>query len=174
MSFFNPEQILHVVGILQPGMKVGDLGCGAGYFSIALSGVVGEGGEVVAVDILDSALQTVKRKANQMSLANIKTVQADLEKLGSTGLPEGYLDAVLLATILFQSQKKEEVLKESRRVIVPGGYLIIIDWEPQAAMGPAGYKISKEEARALAEKTGFTFEKEFSVDPYHYGLLCRA
>lgn len=171
--FLNPESILHNIGIFRSGMKVGDFGCGAGYFTIALSRVIGEDGEVTAVDILDSALETVKRKAAQMNMANIKTAMADLEKLGSTGLPEGSLDAVLLATILFQSEKKEEILKESRRVIIPGGRLIIIDWEPQAAMGPAGHKVSKEDARALAENSGFTFEKEFAVDPYHYGLLFR-
>lgn len=173
MSFLNPEQILHNIGVFKPGMRVGDLGCGAGYFTITLSQLVGEEGEVVAVDILDSALETVKRKGEQLHLMNIKTVLADLEKIGSTGLPDGSLDAVLLATILFQSEKKEEILKESRRILSPGGPLLIIEWDPHAPMGPAGYKVSREEARALGEKIGFTCEREYTVDPYHYGLLFR-
>lgn len=174
MSFLNPDSILKTIGIIQPGMKVGDFGCGAGYFSTAIARGVGEGGEVFAVDVQSSALEITQRKARAQGLENIEFIRADLERPGSTGISQGSLGAVLLATILFQSDKKREILEESKRLLEQNGRLIIIDWNPSSPMGPEGRKAPKEEIIELAKSVGFTLEREFNVDAYHYGLLFRS
>lgn len=170
-GFLNPEGLLKDIGILEPGMKVGDFGCGAGYFSVALAKNIGDEGRVYAVDILESALETVKRRALQAGITNIDYIRANLEDVGSTGIPNGALQLVLLATILFQADKKEHILQESKRVLQKSGFLVIIDWDPQAPIGPGSYKVPKQDVIAMAQQTGFILEREFSVDSYHYGLL---
>lgn len=170
-GFLNPEGILQDLGILTSGMQVADLGCGAGYFSVALAQLVGDTGRVYAIDILQTALDSVARRAKQMGANNITTVRANLEKMGATGLPDHSLNLTLLATVLFQSENKQEMLKEAKRILQKGGFLVIIDWDPQASIGAGSYKISKQDATALAIQTGFTLQREFPVDTYHYGLL---
>lgn len=171
MSFLNPESILKSVGIFEPEMNVADFGCGAGYFTMPLSRLVGDEGVVYAVDIQESALETVRRKAIQMNVGNVRTVKADLEKVGSTGIAEASLHAVCLITVLSQSEKKEEIVKEAKRVLSPAGRLLIIEWNTNSLIGPAGYKIDKEETKQLSERNGLHLEREFNVDGYHYGLL---
>ena len=170
-GFLNPEGILQDLRILQAGMRVADLGCGAGYFSVALAQLVGDTGKVYAVDVQQSALDSVTRRAQQMGFDNIELIRANLEKVGSTGLASGTLDMALLATVLFQSEKKADILKEAKRILQKDGFLVIIDWDPQASIGAGSYKISKQEVIILATQTVFALQKEFSVDAYHYGLL---
>lgn len=171
VGFLNPEGIIQDLHILAAGMQVADLGCGAGYFSVVLGQMVGDTGRVYAVDIQQSALDSVARRARQMGLGNIELIRANLEKAGATRLPNASLSMVLLATVLFQSDKKEGILKEAKRILQKGGFLVIIDWDPQASIGAGSYKISKQDAITLAGQTGFGFQKEFPVDAYHYGLL---
>jgi len=174
VGFLNPEGILKSLNIFKPGMRVADLGCGAGYFSIPLAQLVTDQGQVYAVDVQQHALDLVAQRARQANITNIELIRANLEKVGSTGLPSGALDGALLATILFQSDKKQEILKESRRILQDGGFFVIIDWDPQSPIGEGSYKVGKEEAVKLATETGFSFQQEFAVDSYHYGLLFKS
>lgn len=171
MNFLNPEAILPQIGIFQPGMKVGDFGCGAGYNTFVLARLVGEEGEVVAVDILQERIQLVDRKSKQLGLTNVKSIRANLEAPGGTSIPPQSLHAVLLATVLFQSDQKEAMIEEAKRALKPGGFLIIIDWHPDAPLGPKGYKVSKDEVVRIVSRAGFAMNKEFPVDAYHYGLV---
>ncbi len=172
MSFLNPEGILQETGIFQPGMKVGDFGCGAGYFSLPLAKMVGESGHVFAIDVLQSALDALSQKASLAHIDGIITpIRANLEKAGATNIPNASLQVVVLANILFQSDEKEAIIKEAKRVLEPRGFLIVIDWNPDAPLGPKGYNVSKDEITGLASHAGFSVKREFPVDAYHYGLL---
>ena len=173
-GFANPEAIINGLNI-QPGSKVTDFGCGSGYFTILLARAVGEDGLVTAVDVLETALATVKSKARLEGLLNISYVRANLEVLGSTRLDENSQDMVLLANILFQSQMKPEIVKESRRVLRPQGELVVIDWLPDSAFGPAeaGWKLGPEEAKELITPLGFQFVRDLEVSDKHWGAVFR-
>lgn len=45
----RPEVIL--AGLVRPGQTVLDLGCGMGFFSLAMARLVGEQGRVICVDL---------------------------------------------------------------------------------------------------------------------------
>lgn len=154
-------------------MRVADFGCGAGFFTILIAKAVGDGGEVYAVDVQKSSLESVETKAKVEGLANIKTIWADLEVLGTTKIPSDSLDIVLLSNILFQSSHKEDILKEAKRALARSGKLVVIDWEPEAMdIGPQqDYRISKDDFIKMAEGIGFNLEKEFEAGDYHYGLI---
>ncbi len=171
-GFANPETIINNLNI-QPGARVADFGCGSGYFTILLAKAVGEDGLITAVDVLETALGTVKSKAQPEGLFNISYIRANLEVWGSTKLDENSQDVVLLANILFQSQQKENIIKESRRVLKPQGELVIIDWLPDSAFGPAGagWKLGPEEAKALVTPLGFEFARDLEVSDKHWGIV---
>lgn len=168
----NPEAIVESFR-LQSGMKVADLGSGSGYFSILIAKKVGENGLVTAVDIMESTLETVRAKASAMGLKNLQTVRADLEVLGATGLPDGSQDLVLLANVLFQSSKKEAIIQESKRILVPGGQIILIDWKKEVNSGlgpPQNLKTSPEELQAMLTKEGLSFVRNINAGEYHFGM----
>src|SRR2546425_529824 len=102
-GFLDVDRVVGVLGVT-PGQKVVDLGCGSGYFVMGLAKAVGPSGVVIAVDVMQEALESVHTRSEAMGLKNVQTVRADLEVLGGTKIPEGSQDLSLLKNILFQSQ----------------------------------------------------------------------
>ncbi len=172
-GFASPEDMLSSVGLIAPEMQVAEFGCGAGFFAVVLARLVGEKGKVFAIDILESALEATKSKAMRAGLNNLEYIRANLEELDGSRIPSGSLDVTLLANILFQSDKKEAILNEAKRVLRPNGFLVVIEWKDNAKLGPITYKISESSLKELIQSIGFFLIKEFFVDNYHYGLVFR-
>lgn len=171
-GFINPEKVLSQLGI-QQGMKIADFGCGHGYFSIPVAKMVGASGRVYAVDVLTEALEAVRSRTQLEHILNIETLRGNLEAARGSKIADGVTDMVLLHNVLFQSQKKNDIIKEAKRVLRPGGILEIIDWFPEkSAIGPQeGWRISADEVRQLAETENFMFKQNFEAGEYHYGLM---
>ena len=170
-GFLNPDLIINEFGLM-PGMNVVVFGWGAGYFTILIAEKVGKEGQVYALDIMESALDSVREKAKAAGIGNIEEIRANLEVLGSSSLTDQSQDVVLLANILFQSDKKVEIVREARRVLKDNGLLIIIDWEKDAGgFGPPdGLRTDKASMRSLAISEGFVFEKAFDAGQFHFGM----
>lgn len=171
-GFSHPERVVQELHVPK-GAKVADFGAGSGYFTLHLAEMVGPEGVVTAVDVLPSALEVIKGRAQDRGLLNVVYVRGNLETLGSSRLADNSQDMVLLANILFQSQKKGAVLEEAYRVLRPAGELVIVDWFPHAVFGPKekGWKLSAAEGRRLGEEAGFSFEREIHASSNHWGMV---
>ncbi len=172
LGFLDPVSVAQSFGIIKD-MRVADFGVGRGFFVGALSRLVGDGGMVAAIDVQTSALDALKALITSEGLNNVSLVRADLEVLGGTGLADTSMDAVLLANILFQSQNKPAILKESQRVLKSGGKLIIIDWQKGAGgLGPPDEaRQDAQSMQSLVQNEGFSFTNTFDTGGYHYGLI---
>lgn len=171
-GFINPQKVVDQIG-LEKDMKVADFGCGHGYFTIPAAKIVGNEGKVYAVDILLDALEVVRSRAQLESAVNIETARGNLEIPGGSGLPDNFVDLVLLHNVLFQAQKRSEIIKEAKRALKFGGIFVLIDWQKtKFAIGPqGGWRLSFDEARALAQEEGFVFSRVFDAGEFHYGLM---
>lgn len=171
-SLLNPESVITNLNI-RPGDRIADFGSGSGYFTLIIARIIGPDGIVTAADVLQTKLDTVKTSAYSHGLYNINYVRCDLEVYSSSGLDDSSQDMVLLANILFQSQKKLDIVKEAHRVLKSGGELVVIDWEPASQFGPkeSGWKLSKEEAQNLVGGLGFSFVREIQVSKNHWGII---
>jgi ubiquinone/menaquinone biosynthesis C-methylase UbiE len=65
--FQKPELIL--AGLVREGMTALDLGCGMGYYSIAMARMVGPAGRVIAVDLQEQMLGNMRRRAERQGVA---------------------------------------------------------------------------------------------------------
>jgi ubiquinone/menaquinone biosynthesis C-methylase UbiE len=73
--FQDPEKI--VGPFLRPGMTVADIGCGMGYFTIAMARLAGETGTILAVDIQQKMLDMLRKRAVRAGVADrIRPVRA--------------------------------------------------------------------------------------------------
>lgn len=178
-GFLSPESIINEFG-LAPGMIVADFGSGAGYFTILIAERVGKEGRVYALDIMESALDSVREKARAIGLENVEAVRTNLEVVGSSGLADQSQDVVLVANILFQSDKKVEIVREAKRVLKDGGSMIVIDWKKGAGamadgrqgFGPPDSLRTDETAmRSLVVGEGLVFDRVFNAGQFHFGMV---
>jgi len=173
-ELLNPEKILKNELGLEPGSYVGDFGCGAaGYFSFQTAKIVGDSGLVYAVDIQKPVLESIRNRAKENKINNLKTIWTDLERFSACKINNNSLDFGFLINILFQNKDKKAILKEVSRMIKDGGKLLIIDWkEGRFPLGPKPQdKIGVQDLISAAQEVGFRLEKRFEAGQYHYGLI---
>ena len=172
-GFLHPEQVIKQIDF-QAGQKAADFGCGAGYFTILIASAVGPNGQVYACDVQTGPIESVAEKAKTANIFNIKTIRCNLEIPNSSKIAPGSLDWVMLANILFQSQKKDAILQEAKRVLKPQGQIILIEWEPKVSLAPKeGWPLSRDQAIDIAKKLDLTLTKEIQAGEYHWGMILK-
>ena len=106
---------------LAPRGRYADLGVGDGLLTLMLTEVA----EVVtAVDISGEMLRQLTARAKKRGIANLETVEAEIEDLP---LPDASHDVVVMSQALHHAQEPVRALSEARRILVPGGRLLVID-----------------------------------------------
>jgi ubiquinone/menaquinone biosynthesis C-methylase UbiE len=148
-----------------------DLGCGPGYFLIpAARRVKTAWGCDISLKMLDMARRTAAAKG----LRNVRTLRVS-EK--SIPLPSGRADKVLLSNVLHELTAPVRLLREIRRILAPGGELLVIDWKKESCRhGPLlRDRIGRERARKMIEKAGFQTVNVLRIFRYRYqyALLAR-
>jgi len=169
--FLDPSQTLPNAGIPR-GATVADLGCGNGYYPVALAKLVGENGQVYAVDVQDETLEATSSMAKHEGLKNIYTIRHNLEMPGLQ-IAENSCDAAVLAGTLHQCKNQKNVLRESYRILKTGGKLIVIEWKKEHTLfGPnIEDRVSEMQMNQLLTQHGFKFQAEMPTDHYHYALI---
>ena len=130
-AFLEPEKIVQFFG-LKKGDHIADFGVGHGYFAIALARAAGGDGKVYAIDIQKPALDIVRAKAASEHLLNLEYIWGDLDMPQGSHLKDRFCDFVLIASVLFQAEKKLAVVQEAYRVLREGGRLALIEWSGAA------------------------------------------
>ena len=122
-DLFRPRMdLLKEVGV-EPGFCILDYGCGPGSYIAPLAQLVGISGEIYALDINPFAIKEVRKIAAHNPIANIKTIESDCD----TGLPNNYVDVVLLYDTFHNLSQPDDVLRELHRVLKSGGTLSFSD-----------------------------------------------
>ncbi|OGY93941.1 MAG: hypothetical protein A2406_03490 [Candidatus Komeilibacteria bacterium RIFOXYC1_FULL_37_11] len=172
-ELLNANQILGQILGIKNGQRVADLGAGGGMFTLQSARLVGDQGEVYAVDVVKNCLSDIESKARMANLYNIKTVWSNIEIVGATKIPEESLDFVLLVNVLFQTNKTDQVLKEGKRLLKTGGKMLIIDWSARkGGVGPRNDRhISPETINSQAQKINLIPEQQFKAGQYHFGQI---
>jgi ubiquinone/menaquinone biosynthesis C-methylase UbiE len=102
-----------------PDDKVLELGCGTGIFAAMIAGQVGR---VTATDLSGEML---KRAAQR--LGEYENVEVRQEDACRTSFADDSFSAVLAVNLLHHAHEPKAVLRECRRVLTPGGRLVVID-----------------------------------------------
>ena len=80
------------------GQIVADLGCGPGFYTLALAECIGNEGKVFAVDSDIKAIQTLEKKADKRGYHNIEAHASSASDLGF--IKDGSVDFVLADGLL--------------------------------------------------------------------------
>jgi ubiquinone/menaquinone biosynthesis C-methylase UbiE len=167
--FSDPAKNLAKLGI-GVGMKVVDLGAGSGFYTFEVARLVGPVGRVYSVDVVKELLERLRSTGANNGLRNIEVVWGNCEKIGGTKLSESIADRVVASNILFQIEKPDEFVLEIKRILKPGGKVLVVDWSEVSALSPTNL-VTSAKATMLFEKAGFTLEQSFDAGDHHYGLI---
>jgi len=169
----NASKALKQLG-LRPGMKVCDLGCGNGYWTLPLARDVGPQGVVYAVDIQIEMLQQLKARVAARQLGNVVPILGDVD---NPRLPaDEKLDLVLMVDVYHEFSHPESMLWEIRRSLAPEGVVALLEYreeDPQVPIKPL-HKMSKSQILREYQANGFKLVREHNDLPWqHLMFLAR-
>jgi SAM-dependent methyltransferase len=121
-----------LAALLQPGMRVLDVGCGSGAITCGIAEAVGPGGAVVGIDVNGELL--ARAAAVGAEHANLSFELADVAQFASS---DGF-DIVNAARVLQWLAEPQDALDAMATLTVPGGRVVVLDydhselrWEPE-------------------------------------------
>jgi ubiquinone/menaquinone biosynthesis C-methylase UbiE len=122
-DFFLPRMdVLKEVGI-EAGSCILDYGCGSGSYIVPLAELIGTSGQIYALDIHPLAIKKVPQIASHKGINNMRTIESNCE----TGLPDNFVDVVLLYDTFHTLAQPNNVLRELHRVLKSDGTLSFSD-----------------------------------------------
>lgn len=157
---------------IQPGWTVADLGCGSGYHSLTMAGMVGEKGSVLAVDIQQQMLDMLTARAAGRGIKNIKPV---LGEYHDPGLPPASCDLILLVDVYHEFSHPEQQMKAMRAALKPDGLVALVEYrgeDPEVPIKPE-HKMTKAQIRKEWLPLGFEIAREFDGLPWQHLILLR-
>jgi len=126
--FHKPERILEPY--VKPGMTVLDLGCGMGYFSIPMAVMVGDAGQVLAVDIQQQILDVLMRRARNAGVdGRIRLRLCDPERL----CVDQPVDFALAFFMVHETPDPARFIDQVRAALKPGAQFLYVEpkWHVQ-------------------------------------------
>jgi ubiquinone/menaquinone biosynthesis C-methylase UbiE len=107
---------------VKPGHTVIDYGCGPGRYSLEFAELVGKEGMLIAVDLLEAALQETHKKLAAAGHGNFELVLADGYH---TGIASNIADAVFAIDMFQHVPDSMAFLREVHRILQPQGLLYV-------------------------------------------------
>ena len=115
----------HVLGRIDEGATVLDLGCGAGTDLLIAAQMVGPTGHVIGVDMTPAMLKVAAASARDMGVGDrVELHEGLIEHLP---LPDAEVDIVISNGVIDLVPDKDAVFAEIDRVLKPGGRLQFAD-----------------------------------------------
>ena len=123
----HPAKVLDSLD-LRPGEVVADLGAGSGYFTFRISPKVGETGKVLAVEIQEAMLNTLRARAATMKATNVEVVQgSEIDP----HLPVSGVNLVLVVDVYHELAFPFEVMTKVREALKPGGRVVFVEYRKE-------------------------------------------
>ena len=163
---------------LKPGQKIADVGSGPGYFTFQFAKLVGEQGQVYAIDTVTDHLNYVEKAKDAMGVANVKTVQTDGRSIGLSGL-ETKLDAVFLCSLyhnvyaMSTQPERDDLVDSIKGALNEDGTLYLVDngLVPPGVLPYHGPYVAKELIIGQMLNYGFDLVEQDQYIPQRYLLI---
>ena len=122
-------------GLLQPapGERVLEVGPGTGYYALDVAPRLTPGGRLDTLDIQQPMLDELMHRADAAEIVNIVPLHGDAQAMP---YPDATFDAAYLVATLGEIPDQDRALRELRRILKPGGRIIVGEGQPDPHMVP--------------------------------------
>ena len=155
---FMRRQTLQGILDLVPGERVLEIGPGTGYYSLDVARQVAPDGRLDVLDLQQPMLDELMRRTAMAGTTNVVATQGDARDLP---FPAATFDAAFLVATLGEIPDRDRALRELRRVLKPGGRLVVGEGQPDPHL------LTIDNLRSLAEAMGFVFDRHEGT-PFGY------
>ena len=164
--------IYHIISLLpaMPYHEIADIGCGEGALSVPLGKLVYRG-NVVSLDSTKKNLTITRRELKKARLTNVKATHIPDEP--TLPLKDETLDGAMSAFPFQFFKKPEQILKNVNRCMKKGGWLSVIEWQPEfLEYGPVRKnRVQPADLREKLEKAGFKFYIRHNLSDMAYMMI---
>ena len=152
-------------GIAERGGRWADLGAGEGAFTLALAELLGPTAHITAVDKDARAMRGMAAEVGKgFPGVVIETRGADFTRdLGLSGL-----DGVVMANSLHFIRDKQPVLESVRKMLRPGGRLIVVEYGTDRGNPWMPHPFSFARWETMAAQAGFISTRLLRTIPSRY------
>jgi ubiquinone/menaquinone biosynthesis C-methylase UbiE len=145
--FQNPRKILGPY--VNEGMKVLDIGCAMGFFSLPLAEMVGPNGKVICVDIQERMIKSLEKRARKAGLSGrIQTLICNEDSLGLENIKEK-IDFALAIGVTHEVPDSARFFSEIHKAMKPAGRLLVAEGKSFVS------ETDFETTVSVAEQSGF-------------------
>jgi ubiquinone/menaquinone biosynthesis C-methylase UbiE len=169
LKWLPPELIWKLVST-GSGSTYVDIGAGTGYLTRAIADIAGSSVRIHALDIEPLMIQEM-----QETLPGKGSVTPQLMEMNQLPFDDHSVDGAWMITLYHELEPPKPLLEEIRRVLRPGGRLLIIDWEKNEEAceqgPPLEHRVATDTARQQIVETGFHNVQITPGFVFHYGVI---
>lgn len=139
--FQNPQKMLALY--VKQGMRVMDVGCGMGFFSIGMAGLVGDNGRVFAIELQAKMLEITEKRAKRAGVdQRLELHQCTPDNLGI----QEKVDFILAFYMVHEVNDQSDFFDQLLSNLNPDGKILIV--EPKFHVAAADFQKTLETAGA--------------------------
>ena len=167
-TFDNPiRRLIHkprkmLSPYVKEGMRVMDVGCGMGFFSIGMAEMVGNNGRVIAVDLQQQMLDVMLKRAKRAGLADrISAHRCEPDKIGILEK----VDFILTFWMVHEVPDQKDFFSELGAILTSGGKILMA--EPKMHVSAEDIANTIE----IAQSTGLRLQDQPAIRLSHTALF---
>lgn len=177
LAELSPERILAAAGFASDGghnsagRRLVDLGAGPGIIARGISDLVPE----ATVYALDISKEMVQHVTSELSPEEQGRVIPRLSDESHIALEDDSAELLYMVDVYHELSDAAAVLAEARRVLAPGGTLLVIDWARGGTVGgpPQEHRVPVDVLESEVSEAGFADVTRSNLFAQHHAVRAR-